>query len=254
MSAVEPVRATPGSPGGAAPTPAISERVIPELVTSGAALIAPTLSATAVSTVERFAPEHPASDREIPTVTESWLGIVAEPFVGVLARVRLRYVGMAAITVGAIMVTLVAPLVHVRPGIHELALLGHLIALAVGFGAVLAVDWFGLLWMLRRRPLTAVLQVAHGLHTLIWIGLFGLVATGCLLSPHLSSPLTRIKLTAVLIVAVNGLFVDRLQNRLAAIGDGKPTGPLLMRAAVTALVSQLCWWTAIIVGFLNTQA
>jgi hypothetical protein len=143
-----------------------------------------------------------------------------------------------------------APHIHASPAVHRLALFCHLAALVVGFGAVLAVDWLGLQWMLRRIELATLLRTAHDLHLLIWLGLTGLVASGALLSPDTSAPLTRLKLAAVLVVALNGLYVGSLHGRLAS----RPVRwPLLARGAAAALTSQLCWWTATAVGFLSTQ-
>lgn len=53
-----------------------------------------------------------------------------------------------------------APRVHVGPDVHRLAPFCHLAALVVGFGAVLAVDWLGLQWMLRRLDLATLLRTA----------------------------------------------------------------------------------------------
>lgn len=154
------------------------------------------------------------------------------------------------VTLGWVAVVWSAPHIQVGPAIHRLALFCHLAALVVGFGAVLAVDWLGLQWTLRRVELTAVLRTARDVHLLIWLGLAGLVASGALLSPDTSAPLTRLKLVAVLVVALNGLYVGRLHGRLAS---GPARWPLLARGAAAALTSQLCWWTATAVGFLAAQ-
>lgn len=149
-------------------------------------------------------------------------------------------------------VVLVSPHIHVGPGLHDVALFGHLAALLVGFGAVLTVEWFGLLWLLRRRPLTAVVQVANGAHLPIWLGLVGLGVTGVLLAPAQLSGLTMVKLLAVLLVALNGIQVRRVQQQLVEHAPEVPRA-LLARSAATAMLSQAAWWTAIIIGFLNTR-
>jgi hypothetical protein len=154
------------------------------------------------------------------------------------------------VTLSWVAVVWSAPHIHVGPAVHRLALFCHLAALVVGFGAVLTVDWFGLQWMLGRVDLGPLLRTAHDAHLLIWLGLIGLAASGALLSPDTSAPLTRLKLVAVLVVALNGLYVGRLQRQLAS----RPAGwPLLARGAAAALTSQVCWWTATAVGFLSTQ-
>lgn len=158
---------------------------------------------------------------------------------------------MTAITFAWAGVLVTTTRVHPSATVHQLALFGHLAALVVGFGAVLTVDWFGLLWTIRRRTLVAVLDTAHGAHSLIWLGLLGLSVSGSLLSPDLSSPLTDLKLVAVLAVAINGIHVGRLQSLLGPYADGRtPPRSLIVSGALAVLVSQAAWWTATAIGFL----
>lgn len=160
---------------------------------------------------------------------------------------------LAGLVGGWLVVVLAAPHVHVAPPVYRLALFAHLAALVLGFGAVLTVDWFGLLWTLRRRSLTDVIQVASGTHTPIWLGLAGLTATGFVLAPDTSSPLTLAKLVAVLAVAVNGLYARRVQDDLSALDGAPPPRSVLLRGALAVTVSQAGWWTAMAVGFFNAQ-
>ncbi|MET9617102.1 hypothetical protein [Kitasatospora indigofera] len=145
---------------------------------------------------------------------------------------------------------------HVRadPTLHTVALFGHLAALVVGFGAVLVIDYLGLLWLLGRRSLRQVLTSTDSLHLPVWTGLAGLMFTGLFLHPDLSSPLTCVKLVAVLVIALNGLFAGTVQQRLAALGGRRPPRRLLLTSAAAAGVSQLGWWLAVVVGFLNSQS
>lgn len=159
----------------------------------------------------------------------------------------------AVITVVWVAVVLTAPRIEVSTEVHRLALFCHLAALVVGFGAVLAMDWLGLQWMLRRLDLLTLLRTTHNAHLLVWLGLAGLVASGALLEPNTGSALTRVKLVAVLAVALNGLYVARLQHRLAAYTETRPPWTLLACGGLAALVSQAGWWTATAVGFLSTQ-
>lgn len=145
-----------------------------------------------------------------------------------------------------------APRLQVSPQLHDLVLFGHLAALLLGFGAVLVAEWFGLLWLLRRRPLASVLHVAAGTHLPIWLGLAGLGVTGVLLAPSELGTATTVKLGMVLVVALNGLYVRRTQQRLATSGSTVARS-VLVRASVSAFVSQGSWWTAIAIGFLTTQ-
>lgn len=137
--------------------------------------------------------------------------------------------------------------------VRTAALFGHLAALVSGFGAVLVIDWMGLLWALGRRTFLDVTRTADALHVVIWASLFVLVASGVLLHPDAAAVLTRIKLALVLVIAVNGLYAHALAPQLTAVGPGPPPRALLAKAAVTAIVSQACWWAAMAIGFLNSQ-
>ena len=133
-------------------------------------------------------------------------------------------------------------------------LLGHLAALALGLGAVLAIDWHGLLWLLRRIELAELLTVTSRLTTPVWLGLTGLVASGALLSPDTDSPLTRLKLVLVALVTVNGLHAGAVHDALvrASATPGPLPVRLLARGLAVGAVSQLGWWGATTIGLLNT--
>jgi hypothetical protein len=163
------------------------------------------------------------------------------------------YVTATAILVAWTAMFLAVP--HVRTGaaVHQFALFAHLAALVLGFGAVLTLDRFGLMWMLGRQDLTTLVRVAQVAHTPIWLGLAGLTLSGVLLSPDTSAAPTVVKLLAVLAVAINGLAAARVQRRLLALEGGIPPRPLLFAAVLVATVSQAGWWTATLVGFLNAQ-
>jgi hypothetical protein len=144
---------------------------------------------------------------------------------------------------------------HIRIGadLRQIALFAHLAALVLGFGAVLTLDWFGLMWILRRQTLTTLVRVAQVVHTPIWLGLAGLTLSGVLLAPNTSAPLTVVKLVAVLAVALNGLVAAKVQQRLLALDGGTPPRRLLATSVLVATISQVGWWTATLVGFLNAQ-
>ncbi|TYB40261.1 hypothetical protein FXF50_00515 [Micromonospora sp. AP08] len=147
----------------------------------------------------------------------------------------------------------VAPHLAASAGVRQLALFAHLAALVLGFGAVLTLDWFALMWLLRRRSLATVVQVARGVHAPIWLGLGGLALSGVVLAPDTSAPLTMVKLVAVLVVAINGLFGPQVQQRLAEVDIEPPSWRLLLAATLVMAISQAGWWTATAVGFLNAQ-
>ncbi|MGW5421887.1 hypothetical protein [Streptomyces sp. NPDC003943] len=131
----------------------------------------------------------------------------------------------------------------------------HVASTVAGLGAVLAVDWFAVLWLSGRRPLASVLDTACALQTPIWAGLGGLTVTGLFLRPDLGSPLTVVKLGLVLAVTLNGLYAHRLGQLLARFRDRAevPRG-LLVRSGAAASVSQIGWWGAALIGFLNSHS
>jgi hypothetical protein len=134
------------------------------------------------------------------------------------------------------------------PTLREVALFAHLASLVVGFGAVLTIDWVGLLWALRLRTLNEVLDTARNVQVPIWVGLMGLVLSGTLLEPDITRQLTQIKLGLVLIVTWNGLVASTLHRRLLS---GSPTRLTLGIAGASALISQSGWWGAMAIGFVN---
>jgi hypothetical protein len=160
--------------------------------------------------------------------------------------------GLALVAAWATMF-LTVPYVRVDADLRQVALFAHLAALVLGFGAVLTLDWFGLMWMLRRQTLTTLVRVAQVVHTPIWLGLAGLTLSGVLLAPNTSAPLTVVKLLAVLVVALNGLVAAKVQERLLALDGGTPSRRLLLTSVLVAGISQAGWWTATLVGFLNAQ-
>jgi hypothetical protein len=148
---------------------------------------------------------------------------------------------------------LLAPHIGADANVRQLALFAHLAALVLGFGAVLTLDWFALMWLLRRRDLATVMQVAHGVHIPVWLGLGGLAVSGVVLAPDTSAPLTVVKLVAVLAVAINGLCARQMQRRLVELNGQTPPPRLLLTAALVTVTSQAGWWTATTIGFLNAQ-
>ncbi|MGW5400691.1 hypothetical protein [Streptomyces sp. NPDC003952] len=138
------------------------------------------------------------------------------------------------------------------PALHTAALFAHLASLVVGFGAVLAADYYGLLWATRRCTLAEVVGATSRLHIPIWAGLAGLIVSGMMLEPDLKSPLTLAKLGLVALLTLNGLQAGLLGHRLSAAPAATPR--LLLWGGATAVVSQLCWWGAVTIGFLNTNS
>jgi hypothetical protein len=167
-------------------------------------------------------------------------------------RVPPYLLGLALLAAWGVMFV-AAPHVRPAPGVRELALFVHLAALVLGFGAVLTLDWVGLMWMLGRHDLMTLVRVAQVVHTPVWVGLGALTLSGVFLTPDTSAPLTVVKLVAVLAVALNGLGAAAVQRRMLALDGAPPPLRLLLVAVTVATVSQVGWWTATLVGFLNAQ-
>jgi hypothetical protein len=146
----------------------------------------------------------------------------------------------------------VAGALHVPTAARAVALFGHLAGLVVGLGAVVAVDWLGLLWAVGRRSFAEVTRTASALHPLICAALLALLVTGAVLHPDMTSGLTRVKLALVLVIAVNGLYVTALQAGLSGRCADPPPG-LLAQATAAVVVSQLCWWATVAIGLANAR-
>jgi hypothetical protein len=165
-----------------------------------------------------------------------------------------RFPIILAFLLGAIGVSRFVPVDY---ALRPVALALHIISLVVAFGAVLVIDWHGLLWLFGRRGLSESTRLAAAAGPLIWGGLFGLIASGALLHPNISSPLTIVKMVLVLMVAWNGAAMTTVRRRMAQLPPYiKPTDlpvrdwAILMAATV---ISQVGWWGAIIIGFVNSS-
>jgi hypothetical protein len=131
-------------------------------------------------------------------------------------------------------------------------LFGHLASLILAFGSVLVIDVFGLLWLFKKKTLSEVFRVAAVTQALIWIGWFGLVATGVplLIMKGLVDDLTWLKIFLVGLAGFNGLFLDRIKKEGEKIPDtARPPARLIFRIALGSAISQLSWWGATIIGF-----
>lgn len=142
--------------------------------------------------------------------------------------------------------------------VHRAALFAHLLSLVVGFGAVIVVDAYGLLWLFGRRRAADISALVSAGHALICLGLAGLLASGALLHPDPGSGLTRIKLGLVLAVLLNGYNAHRLSRRLRRLpphlrGEDMPWD-YAWRVFLASAISQIGWWGAIVIGFLNTTS
>jgi hypothetical protein len=173
-------------------------------------------------------------------------------------RQRHRAVAYVAVAAGWAVAIWVSTLLAPPPWMHTIALFVHLASLIVGFGAVLMVDWYALLWVTEWRSVRDLRQVDITLKLPIWIGIIGLLASGALLQPDLDAPLTLVKLGAVLVLSLNGVAITRWTVHLARF-PRKTRFRSLPRAArarfiSSAVISQVAWWTAVVIGMLNSTS
>jgi hypothetical protein len=141
--------------------------------------------------------------------------------------------------------------------LRPVALALHVLSMVAAFGAVLMIDWHGLLWLAGRRGLTESTRLAAAAGPIIWGGLGGLIVSGALLRPDLGSPLTVTKLVLVLLVAANGAVMSAPRRRLASLPAHISPVELSRhdwrRLMLATTVSQVGWWGAVIIGFINVS-
>ncbi|MGW6725684.1 hypothetical protein ACWF9G_07245 [Nocardia sp. NPDC055029] len=147
----------------------------------------------------------------------------------------------------------VAAHVHPEPALHTAGLFVHLAALVLGFGGVLIADYLTLLWLLGRSTLAEAMAGVSRMHVPIWAGLAALVASGCVLEPNLSSPLTQTKMVFTALLTINGIQATLLSRRLSDATSAPLPAGLLLWGAASGAISQVCWWGAIAIGFWNAQ-
>jgi hypothetical protein len=163
----------------------------------------------------------------------------------------------AAATAAWLLSVTMSTAVHVGGYAHSLAVVVHVLSLVVAFGAITLVDWQGFLWLIGRRELAEIIRLDGSATPLIWGGLAGMLATGVFLNPHLYNPMTDVKLAAVLVLSLNGIMLIPLMRRLAHLPPDVSFRDLRVGQRIHLLtclaISQACWWTAIIIGFINSE-
>ncbi|MGH3457434.1 hypothetical protein [Aeromicrobium sp.] len=149
---------------------------------------------------------------------------------------------------------LVALFVTPSDGVRGGATVVHLLSLAVGFGAVVMIDWHGLLWLARRRGLAESTRLAAAAGPLIWAGWGGLLASGSFLDPDFTSVRTWVKLLVVLAIGLNGAAVSTIADVLRvlppSVSPKDVPASLRFRIAASTVTSQVGWWSAIVIGFM----
>lgn len=128
----------------------------------------------------------------------------------------------------------------------------HLLGVILALGAIVLLDWYGLVWMAGLRRLRDCLRVAEAAHPIIWGGLTLLLLSGLFLAPDLSDPLSWVKQVMVLALLHNGVALKPLERRLMALPPNvtKDTMPRAMwnRMFGATLLSQVAWWGAFAIG------
>lgn len=145
------------------------------------------------------------------------------------------------------------------PDVGRAALFIHLVSMAVGFGAVIMIDVYGLLWLFGSRTLSDLVALATAAHGVIAVATGGLLASGIALRPDLGTPLARFKMVLVLVLMLNGVAAQRMLYRMTATlrpdvsGASIPWGGF-QRGLAAALISQASWWGSISIGFITTAS
>lgn len=130
----------------------------------------------------------------------------------------------------------------------------HLGFLILGFGSVMVTDLYGLLWVRDRVRFTQLTSVSAVTQKFIWAGWIGMVAAGIpliVLKGEIDN-LMIIKLFFVALIGINGIILDLLHKRVSRYTKGENVPNLFMfRLMLSLFVSQLAWWSALLIGFLH---
>lgn len=181
----------------------------------------------------------------------------ARPPAPLSPRQRLRLVLLGVLcTAGWLASVLVGHLVDCGPELHRIGLAVHILSLVLSFGTILVVDWLGLLWLLGKMELHESGKLEAAAKPLIWGGLALLLVSGALIHPDLTNMVTVAKLVAVLVLMLNGLSIAPAMHRLLALPSAtrfsELTRGLRLRLLIALTISQTCWWTAVLIGLINS--
>lgn len=172
-----------------------------------------------------------------------------------LARHR-RALGYWAVLLGMWLSLWVGTSVQVREMFHLPFLFVHLASVIAGLGATVVLDAKAVQWVFGRATLGDVNRIEHAVTPLAWLGITGLLASGAFLAPDFSEPLTALKMVAVLIAGLNGVAVGKLADTLGRMPVHMTFRRVPTRlkwwCAGSATVSQVAWWSAVILGMMNT--
>lgn len=169
--------------------------------------------------------------------------------------VRLVLLGILC-TAGWLASVLMGHFVEFGPELHRLGLSVHILALVLSFGTILVVDWLGLLWLMGKVHMHESPKLEAAAKPLIWGGLALLLASGALIQPDLTNPVTAVKLGCVLVLMLNGLSIAPMMHKLFALPPetrfGELAHRLRLRLLIALSISQACWWTAALIGLVNS--
>lgn len=130
----------------------------------------------------------------------------------------------------------------------------HLSGLILGFGSVLVTDLYGLLWLRNRVRFPQVVHLSGVTERFIWAGWGLMVAAGIplLVLKGVIDNLLIVKLFFVALIGLNGIPLHVLQKRVRGYEEGDDVPPpILFRLTLALFVSQLAWWSAVLIGFLH---
>lgn len=131
----------------------------------------------------------------------------------------------------------------------------HLASLALAYGTVIIVDLIGGLWLLGELGRERMLKITAWAQPVIWAGLVGMMISGALLGPDLTKPLTRVKMTLVILLAVNGLNLDALRKRTTQLSGQKfwdTPNSYKAWSVFSIALSQALWISIIVIAALNS--
>ena len=131
----------------------------------------------------------------------------------------------------------------------------HLAALCAAYGSVVIVDLIGLLWLGKQVDRERMLAITAWAQPIIWAGIIIMMISGAMLGPDLSRPLTKVKMTLIILLAINGLNLDALRRRTKELtGQSFWDAPTSYKAwsVFSIVLSQALWISIVVVAALNS--
>ncbi|MGB4136257.1 MAG: hypothetical protein WA971_06825 [Microbacterium sp.] len=173
-----------------------------------------------------------------------------------LARHR-RALGYAGVLSGMSLSLWIGTSVVPAPWMHHPMLFLHLASVIAGLGAAVMLDVKALRWVAGRIRVSDLWLFERSVTPIAWAGITGLLFSGAFLHPDLNAPLTALKMVAVLIAALNGVALGRLTDDLRRMRPDTPFSSVPLRVKLwclgSGMTSQAAWWTAVVIGMLNTS-